>query len=243
MDRNAVWKGQELHGGKRVRVLSKVEDAGLSMAAPESRQLGLFVHIPKCAGMSVRAALEQAAPETTSHLPNTQARQMLITRRLPLEIKRLAVSLVQRTPLRSVITVAGHPSAALLAHTVPDFFDRFRFTFCRNPYERFASAYRYFKRNQPELTLDEFIRIGRVRLQPQNNFVYKGGHLLVDFVGRVENIEDDFAAVCRRLGIGSIPLPRLNTTDSVAAEILSDRACRYVRSIYSADFETFGYDR
>lgn len=176
-----------------------------------------------------------------SHLTENQVAQSRITRRLPVRLKAVAASVVQRTNLRYFITVSGHPSAALLERTVPDFCDYFKFAFARDPYEHFASAYRYFNVAEGAIGMDEFIALGPLALQPQVNFVYKGSSLLVDYVGRVENIANDFRDVCQELGVEPVCLDRVNTTDHVARELLSEKACRHVRKTYTADFEAFGY--
>ncbi|MCP4307798.1 MAG: sulfotransferase family protein, partial [bacterium] len=40
-----------------------------------------------------------------------------------------------------------------------------------------------------------------------------GGRILVDFVGRYENLQDDFAVICRQIGCPVTPLPRVNRSE------------------------------
>lgn len=70
-----------------------------------------------------------------------------------------------------------------------------------------------------------------------------GGAIMVDFVGRFENLDSDFAHVTERIGLGKIALARRNasrdpaTPDTVS---LADRA--YLAEMFKRDFEIFAYD-
>jgi Sulfotransferase family len=67
------------------------------------------------------------------------------------------------------------------------------------------------------------------------------GELIVDFVGKVETIEQDFATVCERLEV-SVPLEVRNTsTEKKSALELSSLALTTVRERFARDFELFGY--
>lgn len=78
--------------------------------------------------------------------------------------------------------------------------------------------------------------------------VERQGPVAVDYVGRFENIEDDFAEVTRHLGLGELPLPRRNTSghskplamrDDTVSD--TDRSMLYER--YARDYRLFGYPR
>lgn len=87
-------------------------------------------------------------------------------------------------------------------------------------------------------------------LAPQASYlaVERQGPVAVDYVGRFENLEEDFARVSRRLDLGELHLPRRNVSThskalaardaTVTAE---DRALLYER--YARDYELFGYPR
>lgn len=148
-----------------------------------------------------------------------------------------------------------------------DFWRYFKFTFVRNPYTRLVSAYEFLKggghpawptdqRFRDEV-LSEYVdfpdfvlRWLQPRAQwpehfrPQHEFLELGGKLVMDFVGRFERIEADFATVCDRLGIQA-QLGRLNPTGerqgTLGDYFASDAVERRVRDVYARDFELFGY--
>jgi hypothetical protein len=64
----------------------------------------------------------------------------------------------------------------------------------------------------------------------------------VDFVGKVENIAGDFAAVCRALGLEGIELPFLNRTEHADyRSYYSDATRRQVARYCDREIETYGY--
>jgi len=148
-----------------------------------------------------------------------------------------------------------------------DFWRYFKFTFVRNPYTRLVSAYEFLRRGgHPAWRTDQRFRDDVLSeyadfpdfvlrwLKPgtdwpehfraQHEFVELGGRLVMDFVGRIENIEADFATVSDRLGIQA-RLQRLNPTaekhGTLREYYSSDAVERRVREVYARDFELFGY--
>lgn len=68
------------------------------------------------------------------------------------------------------------------------------------------------------------------------------GKLLVDWVGRYERLEQDFAAVCHRINVRET-LPRLNVSlHGSYREHYTDRTRRLVEEAYTKDIEMFGYE-
>ena len=67
------------------------------------------------------------------------------------------------------------------------------------------------------------------------------GKLIVDFVGKVESIEQDFAHACEKLEV-SVPLEVRNSSEEKkSAQELSPVALATVRERFARDFELFGY--
>ncbi len=142
----------------------------------------------------------------------------------------------------------------------------FKFSFVRNPWMRVASAYHYLRQfpmtqrdriwaqaNLPAYaTLDDFV-LGWITPQnvltwehfkPQHRFICSpSGQLKVDFVGRFERLEKDFAYVARRLG-RNVALGHHNKTlrgNYDYRNQFSVAAIERIANVYRRDIELFNY--
>ncbi len=122
----------------------------------------------------------------------------------------------------------------------------FKFSFDRNPWDRQVSFYhqRYRRRPKPP-SFDEFLRSDRhARL---NNYeIYSlGGEVCVDFVGRYENLKEDFDRILRQIGISdSLELPCVKsfTPMRVPYQIYyTDQTRDLVAEWYSREINLLGY--
>lgn len=136
----------------------------------------------------------------------------------------------------------------------------YRFTFVRNPYVRVLSAYldkierKAAQGNGKAISFSEFLR------QLERGDLYRNAHwapqaslLLLpvteyDFIGRVESLERDLAAVLATLqGRPGDRPPRSalgNWTGAGGrlAQYYDDDSLAIVRRLYARDFEAFGYE-
>ncbi len=145
--------------------------------------------------------------------------------------------------------------------------DAFTFAFVRNPWDRLASAYRFLKaggRNAYDArwaaqhlanidSFDAFVRQwlnrksiwSRQHFWPQYWFVQdQPGQIGVDFIGRFEQLADDYAVVRARLGIGAETLPHSNRGDDrgQCEDLYSPETAAIVADIYRTDIELFEYE-
>jgi len=68
------------------------------------------------------------------------------------------------------------------------------------------------------------------------------GNLLVDFVAKLERIQEDFDTICERVSIPRTKLPRLNRTQRRSyRRYYTDETRKLVEEIYREDVEGFGY--
>jgi len=151
----------------------------------------------------------------------------------------------------------------------PEIFkDYFKFSFVRNPFDWLVSIFFFFSQNENEKyhkffkTLrgfDEFIDFLVVQSKtnftgldfggysfksPQRDFLYdEEGNLLVDYVGKFENIEHDFAEVCKIIGIPPKKLAHINKSNHKKyLEYYTPETKRLAYPILKEDIETFHYE-
>lgn len=156
--------------------------------------------------------------------------------------------------------------------TAEDFSAYFRFAFVRNPWERILSEYRYrnyFRhRSFKDFVLNKLPAPGwddKYRhVMPQYDMLHDDqGRLLVDFVGRYENLQADFDTVCARLGIQESTLPHRNSSEKKSRvrkrclrnflfmngengrrrldDFYDSQTRDAIADLYRRDIETFGY--
>lgn len=107
-----------------------------------------------------------------------------------------------------------------------DIFDSyFKFAFVRNPWSRLVSIYRFmgfykhydFKSFAMSIVTDGIWQKNYWFIGPQSEFVCDAdGRVLVDFIGRTENVQSDFGQVCVRLGLSPITLCHINRSEAIA---------------------------
>jgi hypothetical protein len=76
----------------------------------------------------------------------------------------------------------------------------------------------------------------------QYHYAYSpDGEKLVDFVGRFENIQNDFQVVAEKIGI-DVNLPHRNATSHRSFETYyTDESAQLIRELYALDVESFNY--
>jgi len=196
----------------------------------------LFVHIYKTAGNSVARALEPHAYRPgswrLSNLPTwlTIPHQNLLTKKPP-----------------------KHASAADLRALIPQsiFKELFKFTFVRNPWDWQVSLYHYILEHPADRmhervkamgSFEAYIHWRATDYRTQTSQISdESGKCLVDFVGRVETIDEDFVEICRRIGIRSNLGHQNKSSHRPYREYYSDETREIVVKIYAEDIAKFGY--
>ena len=136
-----------------------------------------------------------------------------------------------------------------------DCFDSyFKFTIVRNPWDRLVSQYFFrvgddsqfgFVPRKKNTSFREFLQrpfpIGHV--QQFSRISNKNGNVLVDFIGKFENLQQDSNVVCDKLGIPQQQLPHeYKTKHKHYTEYYDDETKEIVAERYTKDIEYFGYE-
>jgi len=147
----------------------------------------------------------------------------------------------------------------------------FKFAFVRNPWDRLVSWWSMINANRTALSngmpLNRFHRFVLQRATTFEEFllscdeevveddgckwIYRNqleyltdstGKLLVDFVGRFETLEQDFASVAQRIPLSPTQLPHVNRSHhGQYVEYYTPALAQKVGLRYRRDIETFGY--
>jgi hypothetical protein len=131
----------------------------------------------------------------------------------------------------------------------------YKFGFVRNPWDRVVSLYRRREGLQlrEEMSFPEFVdwinysSSTCLHPVPQTNqldwFVDPHGNKLVDFIGRFENLEEDWAKVADIIGADRA-LPHVNKNPGKKRsfqDYYDDRSREVIAQKFKIDIETFGY--
>jgi hypothetical protein len=207
----------------------------------------VFIHVPKTGGTSVKEHLRQYSKETDVHIDRPADAEQLVS--------------------VNGVKLAKHSSATqirkLLGRT--EFEGFFKFCVVRNPFVRTMSLFRFLKFNfrswprahlmQEINTLEEFVCSpifsgsgpGGI-VSPQLHWLTdRSGASCVDFIARVERIDDDFSKIKAQLALplSGKPLLRRNASkgdaEKLAIELNSGRVVDVIRARYASDFRFLGY--
>ena len=125
--------------------------------------------------------------------------------------------------------------------------DYFIWSFVRNPYDRFMSISAMFK-SDPNFFV-QLIKEGKItkpiilrHSEQQNKFTHSNGVCNCNFIGRFENLQNDFDFVCDMIEVKRFKLPKLNETNhSDYRKAMTKETMKYIEDKYKLDFEYYGY--
>lgn len=163
---------------------------------------------------------------------------------------------------------SGHQIGKSELLASPQYDDYFKFTFVRNPWDRLVSCYcdkimgKNHKRHDigsaafPEIRkgmpFDEFVRVVHAIPDKEADSHFRSQHVslfgpdgrvMVDFVGRFENLREDFAHVSREIGVPEIQLPHILRSEREPGyrTFYDEDTAVLVGERYEKDVELFGY--
>lgn len=199
----------------------------------------IFIHIYKNAGMSITTALMPLAANPI---------QLEAHRALS---KYFNISRLDPTPYR----LHRHMRASeVISKLGKDTFDSyFSFAVVRNPWDWLVSIYTYKYKTRHDhhhdlikdfSSFDEYIRWRcSGKWVHQKDFIFdESGKQLVSFIGRFENLDEDFQYICSKIG-ASISLPKVNVSKTKPYQAYyNEETKELVRQAFAPDIALFGYD-
>jgi hypothetical protein len=149
----------------------------------------------------------------------------------------------------------------------------YKFCFVRNPFDRLVSWYNmmlhkgvhndfseYLLVNSKNFS--EFINLTKI-IYEKNKLEWDGktpypksigfnqldyvsdneGNVLVDFIGRFENLNEDYDKIIEKIGVKNLPLPHLNKFEyKDYRTYYTDKDIEKVYKMYEKDIKYFGYE-
>lgn len=199
----------------------------------------IFFHVPKVAGSSITKAFRRFSDYPIERVYNYM------------------IDYIGKTPKLNLYNMHITP-AELRTHMKKDNFQNyFKFAFVRNPFDWHVSQYMYHKQKTNAFFHDVFKNMGfheyvdwaikeenivkanasqKVFLSDEN------GNILVDFVGKFENLESDFNYITKKLGIGA-ELPKVNPSKRVDdyKTYYNEELIEKISTAFKDDIEYFDY--
>lgn len=134
----------------------------------------------------------------------------------------------------------------------------FHWSVVRNPYDRLVSAYKNKLVDNFQGGLDSLrhknhsfksfiLEINKMNLEIADRHIRLQTSLIplesMDFIGRLENFQQDFNTVCNKIGVPYQELPHRNkTSHKHYTEYYDDETRQIVARKYAKDIEYFGYE-
>lgn len=130
---------------------------------------------------------------------------------------------------------------------IPEVINYFKFTFVRNPWDLRVSRFHYLYQTELKEKPPEFKEwcMRKSNWWPRNqiNWFTFENKIKVDYIGRFENLQDDFNIISKKIGISPQQLPFKNaSTHKHYTEYYDDETREIVAEKYAKDIEMFGYE-
>jgi len=129
--------------------------------------------------------------------------------------------------------------------------DYFKFTFVRNPWDRMISTYAFYNKPSPQISFKEYITTLLNRPVSKDfkrhgccyDYIFsENAKITIDFIGKIENLQQDFNIVCDKIGIPRQQLPHKNKSKHKHyTEYYDEETKQIVAEKYAKDIEYFGY--
>ena len=200
----------------------------------------IYIHVYKVAGTSIRTVLKEYDDLSSSDFPLIENMKFFLGKRFNFFSK----------------WAIDHINARELKTLLPDdvFNSYFKFAFVRNPWDWQVSLYHYMlqykKHPQHNLiskmkSFDEYIewRINN-DMELQKDFLFgENGEILVDYIGKFENLQEDFNNICSKISISQSILPLANSSKhTFYKDYYNNHTKNLIYNAFQKDIEIFNYE-
>lgn len=214
----------------------------------------IFIHIPKCAGTSIENTLGHhegyKGTGVQDHRPLRWIEPVGFQPELLSNLSNLR-EYWRRFRYRFK-SAKNHRNKFIVT---PEQYDSyFKFSIVRNPWSRIFSWYKGAVRNDatkrmygvtghPSFKEFFYQNVGTGYLRPQGYWLKSfEGSYPYDFIGKFENLEEDFQKICHSLGMERRSLPhKLPGSGEDYREFYDKKMIKKVNEVYSEEIGTFGY--
>lgn len=201
----------------------------------------IFIHTYKVAGISLKEILQSYCDSKTTNLPYlVKAKKKILQKRFKIFSGDFD----------------AHIAIKDLKKALPkNIFDTYyKFAFVRNPYDWQVSLYFYMLQQQSHyqhhliknMSFNEYLEwrvLNDLRLQ-QEQLIDQDGKLLIDYIGKLESIQEDFKLIANKLNIKYKDVPHYNkSTHEDYIKYYNSNSIQLVNKYFNADFKLFGYSR
>jgi hypothetical protein len=194
-----------------------------------------------------------AIPKTGTH----SVRQALRTHLGSDDLEQVRLFVEKRFPFPELAKIGhGHIGLSEVRHFLGEetFGSYWKFAFVRNPFDRFVSYCAFATSREGSFLRDPqgVMRYFLFEAPPHHHMVFRpqysfisdaDGAPLTDQLGRVEDMQGSYDAICAKLGIASEPLERANASRHGDYRSYYDQQLiDGVAKLYARDLELFGYE-
>lgn len=214
----------------------------------------IFIHIPKCAGTSIEKVLGHYTLYDGRRKQDHRSLRMI---ERPVPYIKLLDSDNFIDYLR---TIKYYFKPQLNPYNKfnlkkDQYSTYYKFTFVRNPWDRAFSWYKNVMRDEVHskdlglvnnISFEDFLKgnIGVRALRPQTYWIKDyNGNINMDFIGKFENLQNDFNVVAETLNLTQFQLPHeLKSDNKSYKEFYSDKTKDIVWDFYKEEIKLFDYE-